>query len=211
MPVMIADDGSVKGMVGRVRQVTIKGAELDTRIEDRGLLLFVSSMTAVKTTAEACRQACAMLDALLIKYDARDVFVNAEYASQLKRLAGSAIGARGKKELPSLPRLYLNGKLLGELDDLRQMDQAGELLALLKDYRMDFQKGREVDREDCFDCSSKRFIVCSECNGSKRGKSQVFGRYLNCSVCNENGLIPCPSCNADEFDRAMTSPMKNES
>ena len=35
-----------------------------------------------------------------------------------------AIGARGKKELPTLPRLYVNGKLIGDWDALRKMDQA---------------------------------------------------------------------------------------
>ena len=82
------------------------------------------AVAAVKQTAEACRQAQAMLDALLIKYEARDVFVNAEYASQLKRVDNVAIGARGKKELPTLPRLYVNGKLIGDWDALRKMDQA---------------------------------------------------------------------------------------
>ena len=45
MALMTAGDGSVMGMVGRVRQVTNKGAKMETRIEDRGLILFVSSST----------------------------------------------------------------------------------------------------------------------------------------------------------------------
>ena len=33
---MLATDGSVKGLVGRVREVKNAGAELETRLEDRG-------------------------------------------------------------------------------------------------------------------------------------------------------------------------------
>ena len=43
----------------------------------------------------------------------------------------------------------------------------------------------------------RRFLVCDECNGSRRGK-QVFGKYLKCAYCNENGLRACASCNLAE-------------
>ena len=65
--------------------VVQSGVTRECRPEDRGLLLFTSSMTAVKATADACRQASGLLNALMIDVEARDVFVNLEYASQLKR------------------------------------------------------------------------------------------------------------------------------
>ena len=214
-PVMVAGDGAVKGIRGRVKSVLHTGAGLETRNEDRGLLLFISSMSAVKVTADACRQAAALLDALLIEVDQRDVFVNAEYASQLRRLHAATLAQSGDdgaaaaaaaaaspgtqrtgRGLPELPKLYANGKLIGGLSELRGLDDEGKLVATLAPYRLDHQRGRELERRDCDECGGRRFLVCAECKGSRKGKL-VFGKYLKCSYCNENGLTACPSCNND--------------
>lgn len=104
------------------------------RMEDRGLILFVSSMTAVKQTAEACRQGQKLLESLLIKADVRDVFKSSEYSSQLRRLSGAALKG-GKREAPPLPQLYLNGKLIGGLDEMKAQDQDGTLVKRLMAYR----------------------------------------------------------------------------
>ena len=50
--------------------------------------------------------------------------------------------------------------------------------------------------------------MCSECNGSRRGNASVFGKVLKCSVCNENGLTPCPSCNEHEYTAKMANAAK---
>ena len=52
---MLAADGAVSGILGKVKGMVRTGAVLDTRPEDRGLLLFTSSMTAVKVTAQDCK------------------------------------------------------------------------------------------------------------------------------------------------------------
>ena len=78
----------------------------------------------------------------------------------------------------------------------------------LRDYRVDFQRGRDLDHDDCMLCGSRRFIVCSECKGSRRGNQKRFGKFLKCSVCNENGLMPCPSCNAAEHAAKMGNAAK---
>ena len=36
----------------------------------------------------------------------------------------------------------------------------------------------------------------------------LFGQYLKCSVCNENGLMPCPVCNGTEYDAKMANAAK---
>ena len=214
-PVMVAGDGAVKGIRGRVQSVLHAGAGLETRNQDRGLLLFTSSMSAVKVTADACRQAAALLEALLIEVDHRDVFVNGEYANQLRRLHAATLArsesdgaqeaaqaaanpgtSKAGRGLPELPQLYANGTLIGGLNELRALDDEGKLVSTLAPYRLDHQRGREIERRDCDECGGRRFLVCAECNGSRRGKL-VFGKYLKCSHCNENGLSACPSCNAD--------------
>ena len=82
---------------------------------------------------------------------------------------------------------------------LQSLDDEGELASTLEQYKQDhLQRGLQrdpTDGADCETCGGRRFVVCSECNGSRKGKTQVFGKYLKCSFCNENGLQPCPSCN----------------
>ena len=59
-----------------------------------------------------------------------------------------------------------------------------------------FQKGQQKLFARC-PGERKRFYVCIVCNGSRRGKL-AFGKYLNCSHCNENGLMACSTCNMAE-------------
>ena len=304
LPVLMGQDGAIAGITGRVKGILRAGNALETRAEDRGLLLFTSSMTAVKVTAEACRQASSLLDALLIDFEERDIFVvrrtrplptpqralpaasphahvarsldmatltspraaalaplppqNLEYANQLRRLHaaqlasqregaaevldGAAVAAESsassrKAPLPPLPQLYLNGGLVGSLDELRALDDEGELGPLLEPFgprpgpdadpdadadadadadpaskpgklgpllepfkRTALTSGamhREGPRDACEVCGGKRFVVCSECNGSRRGR-KVFDSYLKCSHCNENGLQVCQACKPEE-------------
>jgi glutaredoxin domain-containing cysteine-rich protein 1 len=188
---------------------------LETRSEDRGLLLFTSSMSAVKTTAESCRQAEKLLEALLINFQTRDIFVNIEYANQLRRLHAahlaslpSQLDANGsaavaassdgnwtrKTPLPPLPQLYANGKLIGSLEELRYLDDEGQLTAVLEEYKRDCMPEIGMDGDSgCDVCGDKRFVVCVECNGSRRGR-KVFDKYMKCSHCNENGLQVCTAC-----------------
>lgn len=55
MPIMLAADGAVSGILGKVKGMLRTGDVLETRPEDRGLLLFTSSMSAVKVTAQDCK------------------------------------------------------------------------------------------------------------------------------------------------------------
>ena len=217
LPVMVGGDGAVAGIRGRVKDVLHTGVQKEARAEDRGLLLFTSSMTAVKATAESCRKGAALLEALMIEFELRDVFVNLEYANQLRRLhaatggdkesAGSiaeeasgtgAAGGKGRgRGLPELPRLYANGNLIGGLAELIALDDEGRLASTLQPYRLEHQRGKDIDRRSCDECGGKRFVVCSECSGSRRGR-KVFDKYMKCSHCNENGLMACAACNVDE-------------
>ena len=66
-----------------------------------------------------------------------------------------------------------------------------------------------MDHQDCDRCGAMRFIICSECNGSRKGATKnMFGTFLKCSVCNENGLMPCPECNAVEYNAKMANAAK---
>ena len=145
--------------------------------------------------AEACHVTQPALSAGLQKLEAElgvVLFDRAAHPIEPTEV-GRAVVAQARQVLAEAERLEdLVSEATGEL--------AGELrvgiLSTLAPYRLDHQRGREIERRDCDECGGRRFLVCAECNGSRRGKL-VFGKYLKCSHCNENGLSACPSCNAD--------------
>ena len=224
MPVMMTQDGAVAGVVGKVKGVLRTGDVLEARPEDRGLLLFTSSMTAVKTTADACRAASQLMQALMVDFEERDVFITLDYANQLRRLhaahlaslpvqpdaapaaASTASDGRSRRApLPQLPQLYANGRCVGGYDELRALDDEGQLGQLLEPYRRDATSAVRADvARDCDMCGGKRFVVCAVCNGSRRGR-KVFDNYLKCAHCNENGLQSCPTCAQPELEKARAS------
>ena len=167
-----------------------------------------------------------MLEALLINFEERDVFVSLETSNQLRRLhaaylaslpgeeaaaaaaaaaastSASADGAQAKKApLPPLPQLYANGTRIGGFEEMKQLDDEGDLGKLLEQYKGEAGLRAVDDRMDCGLCGNKRFVICPECNGSRKGR-RVFANgtlsnaFLKCSHCNENGLVPCPECSA---------------
>ena len=123
------------------------------------------------------------------------------YANQLRRLEGTQSGNGSKAALPELPQLYLNGQRIGSLAEMKALNEDGQLSARLDEFRMEYIY--DAGEVDCAACGGKRFVVCSTCSGTKRGRV-MFGKAMKCAMCNENGLMACPSCNTDELERSMT-------
>ena len=194
MPVLLGETGEVTGVKGRVKGVVAGAAAAarHVRPEDKGALLFTSSMSAVKQTREGCKHVTALLDALMVKYEARDVFVDLAYANQLRRLANCG---GGKAPLPQLPQLYVDGLRIGGREEIEDLNEAGELKPKVEAYVINM-RGVEADERDCAVCIGKRFVICTECGGTSKGRATAFGSTMKCSNCNENGLMACPECNA---------------
>ena len=123
------------------------------------------------------------------------------YANQLRRLEGTQSGNGSKAALPELPQLYLNGQRIGSLAEMKALNEDGQLSARLDEFRMEYIY--DAGEVDCAACGGKRFVVCATCSGTKRGRI-MFGKAMKCAMCNENGLMACPSCNTDELERSMT-------
>lgn len=56
-----------------------------------------------------------------------------------------------------------------------------------------------TERPMCELCFGHRYIICNDCNGSRKSKSfyrtsSVFA-VLRCAQCDENGMVPCELCN----------------
>ena len=125
------------------------------------------------------------------RYEARDVFVDVAYANQLRRLAGCG---GGKAPLPQLPQLYLDGACVGGQAEIEDLNERGALKRKLEAFQTNF-RGVDAEERACADCGGKRFVICTECSGTRKGRTTVFGSKLKCSNCNENGLMACPTCN----------------
>ena len=70
MPVLLGEGdraGEVTGVKGRVKDVVAGARAAYVRPEDRGALLFVSSISAVKHTREGCKQVAHLLDTLMVR------------------------------------------------------------------------------------------------------------------------------------------------
>eukprot|EP00042_Codosiga_hollandica_P037358 m.292939 g.292939 ORF g.292939 m.292939 type:complete len:79 (+) comp55118_c0_seq32:1651-1887(+) len=77
------------------------------------------------------------------------------------------------------------------------MNDSGQLRKLLS---VGFEK---AESKPCSTCGSARYINCTWCQGSKKSIQTAFQSdfkraTLKCTVCNENGLIPCPTCEGEE-------------
>ena len=95
----------------------------------------------------------------------------------------------------------LNGVRVGSLGEMKLANEDGLLRRRLDEFRMEYIY--DAHDVDCDTCGGKRFVVCGTCSGTKRGRV-MFGKAMKCAMCNENGLMACPSCNTDELERSMT-------
>jgi len=148
--------------------------------EDR-VVVYYTSLHAVRPTFEACKNVFSILCGFRVLIDDRDVSMDSGFATELNQIMGL-----GRAEL-DLPRVFIAGKYIGGIEELRQLNEVGELKKVLEDLP-------KVDPTECGTCASHRFVLCDKCNGSR--KLFVYNKlgFKTCDLCNENGLLRCPSC-----------------
>lgn len=95
----------------------------------------------------------------------------------------------------TLPRVFIGGIYVGGGEEIRQMHEIGELKKILEGLPA-------VDPTECHVCAGHRFVVCDACNGSKKVYTDKAG-FKVCNVCNENGLLRCPSCFSYDFNNEI--------
>ncbi|CAK8537840.1 unnamed protein product [Lathyrus sativus] len=142
------------------------------------VVIYFTSLRVVRPIFEDCKSALAILRSFRVHLDERDVSMDSSFLTELNRL----MGRTGLK----LPRVFINGKYVGGGEEIRTMLEIGELKKLLEDLPV-------VDPTECHVCAGHRFVLCNVCNGSKKVYTDKAG-FKICIVCNENGLLRCPSC-----------------
>ncbi|KAL6563990.1 hypothetical protein OROHE_005230 [Orobanche hederae] len=148
---------------------------------ERRVVVYVTSLRVVRSTFEACRTVQSILNGFRVPIDERDLAMDSSYLGELQRILGHC-----EKTTLTLPRVFIGGRYIGGVDEVRQLHEAGELKKLLQGLPA---AGVEI----CDVCGGHRFILCDECRGSHKCYSEKAG-FRSCTACNENGLIRCPSC-----------------
>ncbi|CAL9037869.1 uncharacterized protein At5g39865-like [Musa acuminata AAA Group] len=145
------------------------------------LVLYTTSLRGIRRTFEDCCAVRAILRGLRVAVDERDVSMDVSFRIELQSLLG-------KGRPLALPQVFIENRWLGGVEEIWQMNEAGELGRRLEG----------VAAQDptfvCDGCGGARFVPCSYCHGSQKVFVEKEGRKRRCDECNENGLVRCLHC-----------------
>ncbi|KAJ7964234.1 putative Glutaredoxin family protein [Quillaja saponaria] len=151
--------------------IVIPGAE-------KRIVLYFTSLRVVRSTFQDCKTVRFILQGFRVAIDERDLSMDSAFLSELQ-------GILDQSKL-SLPRVFIGGMYIGGAEEVRQLNETGELKKLIEGLPV-------VEPGLCDVCGGHRFILCDDCNGSHKLYTEKAG-FKTCTRCNENGLIRCPSC-----------------
>ncbi|KAG9159763.1 hypothetical protein Leryth_007790 [Lithospermum erythrorhizon] len=176
--------------------LTSKNVELevsDSKKTKEKLVLYFTSLRGVRKTYEDCCHVRVILKGLGVKIDERDVSMHSGFKEELKELLGEGYPGGG------LPNLFIGTKFVGGAEEIRRMNEAGQLEKLVENDRTSIGGNGGV----CEACGDIRFTPCDTCSGSckiflegdfnEENEDDQCG-FQRCPNCNENGLIRCPVC-----------------
>ncbi|KAF3963698.1 hypothetical protein ACB098_09G107800 [Castanea mollissima] len=145
------------------------------------VIFYTTSMRGIRKTFEDCNSIRFLLESFKVTFYERDVSMHLEYREELWSILGGRV-------IP--PRLFIKGRYIGGADEVVGLHEQGKLRRLLKGIPV------ELANSSCSGCANVRFLVCLNCNGSRKivadGENDEF--YIRCPECNENGLVKCPIC-----------------
>lgn len=143
------------------------------------VVLYTTTLRGIRRTFEECNAVRAAIEAHDVKVIERDVSMDSGYREELRLLLGG-------REL-RVPAVFVRGKHVGGAAEVTKLEEEGKLRAMLQ--------GLPRARVWCAGCAGVRFVMCRDCNGSR--KVRVDGEKketVQCGECNENGLVRCPIC-----------------
>jgi glutaredoxin domain-containing cysteine-rich protein 1 len=110
---------------------------------------------------------------------ARAASVDSGYREELRLLLGG-------REV-RVATVFVRGRHVGGAAEMAKLEEEGKLRALLE--------GLPRARVWCAGCAGVRFVMCRDCNGSRKVLVAAERKETTKSgECNENGLVRCPIC-----------------
>lgn len=143
------------------------------------IVIYTTSMKVIMPTYSACCEMLRLLQNMRVEFENRDIFLNPQYNEEIEARA----------EGLNVPLAFLNGKLIGNHNQLTMKNETG----LLKELFADVPKIAVMESGKCSSCGGSGFVNCGWCHGSQKSISTLFGS-LRCTACNENGLYACTAC-----------------
>ncbi|KAK7276037.1 hypothetical protein RIF29_17168 [Crotalaria pallida] len=145
---------------------------------EQRVVVYYTSLRVVRPTFEACKSVLSILSGFRVRVDERDVSMDSSFMLELNRVMG--------RSGLTLPRVFVGGRYVGGAEEVKQLNEIGELKKMLEELPV-------ADQRECHVCGGHRFVLCSECDGSRKVYTEKIG-FKTCNACNENGLVRCPSC-----------------
>ncbi|XP_075508849.1 uncharacterized protein At5g39865-like [Primulina tabacum] len=146
---------------------------------DDRIVLYYTSLRGIRKTYEDCCSVRVILRSFRVCVDERDISMDQSYRMELQ-------GAL-KGKTPSLPQVFIKGKHIGSVEEIKLLNETGELANLLEGFPL-MDLGFV-----CKNCGDARFFPCKNCNGSRKVYEEE-GTLRRCTDCNENGLVRCSGC-----------------
>ena len=171
----------------------VKSSSDDTQIidfpgtEDR-IVVYYTSLRGIRRTYEDCCAVRNIFKGFRVFVDERDISMDSTYRKELQSVLGGV--GKGKAAAVNLPQVFIRGKHVGGVDEIKQLHELGDLGKLLEGFAV--QDSGFV----CQICGDVRFVPCCNCNGSRKIFEEEEKKLTRCSECNENGLIRCPNCSS---------------
>lgn len=147
--------------------------------EDK-IVIYFTSLRGIRKTYEDCCAVRMIFRGFRVPVDERDISMDSEYRKELQRALGGKV--------VSLPKVFIRGKYVGGAEEVKQLNEVGELGKFLEGFPV-----RDPGFV-CEGCGDARFVPCPNCNGSRKVFEEEEEELRRCPDCNENGLIRCPGC-----------------
>ncbi|XP_007028546.2 PREDICTED: uncharacterized protein At5g39865 [Theobroma cacao] len=144
------------------------------------IVLYFTSLRGIRKTYEDCCSVRMIFRGFRVPVDERDISMDCVYRNELQSLLGGKVIC--------LPQVFIKGKHVGGVEEIKQLNESGELAKLLDGFPV------RDPRIVCEGCGDARFVPCPKCNGSRKVFEEDEGKLIRCPDCNENGLIRCPGC-----------------
>ncbi|PHU06294.1 hypothetical protein BC332_22783 [Capsicum chinense] len=145
---------------------------------ENAVVIYTTTLRGIRKTFEDCNTARAILESNDTRVVERDISMHSGYKEELR-------GLMGKKEV-KVPVVFVKGRLIGGADEMLKLEEEGKLGILLD--------GIPRAVAACNGCAGIRFVMCMDCNGSRKMLAKDGKCTVKCGKCNENGLIQCPIC-----------------